>query len=78
MSSPGVGQVKNRVSSWSKDYHTPVATMDTDKILRITLTDETHTQKGDTKTCLLCGLSYYWRPIHSREHLGLTDSSKQV
>ena len=52
--------------------------MDTDKILRSTLTDETRTQKGDTKTCLLCGLSYYWRPIRCREHLGLTDSSKQV
>ena len=52
--------------------------MDTDKILRSTLTDETRTKKGDTKTCLICGLRYYWRPIRCREHLGLTDSSKQA
>ena len=52
--------------------------MDTDKILRSTLTEETRTQKGDTKICLLCGLSYFFRPIRCREHLGLTDSSKQV
>ncbi len=52
--------------------------MDTDKILRSTLTEETHTQKGDTKSCLLYGLSYFFRPIRFREHPGLTDSSKQV
>ncbi len=52
--------------------------MDTDKILRSTLTEETHTQKGDTKTCLLCGLTYFFMSIRCREHLGLTDSSKQV
>ena len=52
--------------------------MDTDKILRSTLTEETRTQKGDTKTCLLCGLSYFLTPIRCRENLGLTDSSKQV
>jgi hypothetical protein len=52
--------------------------MDTDKTLRRALTEETRTQKGDTKTCLLSGLSYFFRPIRCREHLGLTDSSKQV
>ena len=78
MSCPGVGKVTKTVPPWPKDYHTPVGTMDTDKILRSTLTDETRTHKGDTKTCLLCGLSDYWRPIRCREHLGLTDSSKQV
>ena len=52
--------------------------MDTNKILRGTLTEETLTQKGDTKTCLFSGLSYFLRPIHFRENLGLTDSSKQV
>ncbi len=52
--------------------------MDTNKILRSTLTEETRTQKGDTKTCLLGGLRYFLRPILSRENLGLTDSSKQV
>jgi hypothetical protein len=78
MSSPGVGKVTRAVQPWPKDYHTPVATMDTDKILRSTLTEETHTQKGDTKTCLLCRLSYFFRSIRCREHLGLTDSSKQV
>ncbi len=52
--------------------------MDTNKILRSTLTEETRMQKGDTKTCLLCGLSYFLRPIRCRENLGFTDSSKQV
>ena len=70
MSSPGGGKVTRAVQPWPKDYHTPVATMDTDKILRSTLTEETRTQKGDTKTCLLCGLSYFFRPIRCREHLG--------
>ena len=78
MSCPGAGKVTKAVPPWPKDYHTPVGTMDTDKILRSTLTDETRKHKGDTKTCLFCGLSYYWRPILCREHLGLTDSSKQV
>jgi hypothetical protein len=50
MSSPGTGKVTRPVQSWPKDYHTPVGTMDTDKILRSTLTEETRTQKGDTKT----------------------------
>jgi hypothetical protein len=48
-----------------------------DKILRSTRTEENHTQKGDTKICLLSGLSYFFSPIRCREHLGLTDSSKQ-
>jgi hypothetical protein len=52
-SSPGGGKVTRAVQPWSTDYHTPVATMDTNKILRSTLTEETRTQKGDTKTCLL-------------------------
>jgi hypothetical protein len=52
-SSPSGGKVTSAVPPWPKDYHTPVATMDTDKILRGTLTEETRTQKGDTKTCLL-------------------------
>ncbi len=77
MSSPGGGKVTRAVPPWSKDYHTPVTTIDTDKILRSTLTEETRTQKGDTKTCLICGLSYFFSPIRYREHLGLTDSSKQ-
>ena len=70
-SSPGDAKVTRAVQPWSKDYHPPVATMDTNKILRRTLTEETRTQKGDTKTCLLCGLSYFFRPIRCREHLGL-------
>ena len=78
MSSPGGGKVTRPVQPWPKDYHTPVATMDTDKILTSTLTEETHTQKGDTKTFLLYGFSYFFRPIRCREHLRFTDSSKQV
>ena len=44
----------------------------------VTSPKETHTQKGDTKTFLLYGLNYFLSPIHYRENLGLTDSSKQV
>ncbi len=65
MSSPGTGKVTKVVLPCPKDYHTPVGTMDTVKILRSTLTDDTRTQKGDTKTFLLCGLSYYWRSVMS-------------
>ena len=78
MSSPGPGKVTKVVSPWSKDYHTPVATMNTDKILKSTLTDESHNQKGDTKTCLFCGLSNYFRPIRSRDHLVMGSGSKKV
>ena len=31
-----------------------------------------------TKTCLLCGFSYFWRPSRGREYLGLTETSKPV
>jgi hypothetical protein len=34
--------------------------------------------KKDTKTFLLCGFRYFWRPIRCQEHLGLTETSKQV
>ena len=52
--------------------------METNDLLRSTLTDESHTHKGDQKTCLLYGLRYYWRPSRCRDHLGLPESSKQV
>jgi hypothetical protein len=43
MSSPGGGKVTRVVQPWPKDYHTPVTTMDSDKILRSTPTEETRT-----------------------------------
>jgi hypothetical protein len=67
MSSPGGEKVTRDVSPWSKDYHTPEATMDTDKILRSTLTEETHTQKGDTKTYLLSSRPCTTPSSHSRD-----------
>jgi hypothetical protein len=52
--------------------------METNDLLRSTLTDDSCTQKADQKTCLFCGLRYFWRPIRCRDHLGLLESSKQV
>ena len=52
--------------------------METNNLLRSTFTDDCRTQKGDQKTCLLCGLSYFWRPSRCRTHLGLAGSTKQV
>ena len=52
--------------------------METNNLLRSTLTEDCRTQKGDQRTCLLCGLSYFWRPSRCRTHLGLEGSTKQV
>ena len=41
--------------SKNKDYHTSVSRMDTKDLLSSTLTEESHTEKGETKTCLLYG-----------------------
>ncbi len=60
MSSPGGGKVTRTVQSWTKYYHTPVPTMDTNKILRGTITEETHTKKGDTKTWRFVDWSTFW------------------
>ena len=46
----GVVKVTRPESPWTKGYHATVASMDTNDFLRSTLTDETLTQKGDTKT----------------------------
>ena len=65
------------MSPWAKDNHTSVAELETNDLLRSTLTDESRAQKGDTRTCLLCGFNYFWRPIRGREQLGLPETSKQ-
>ena len=65
-------------SPWPEDYYTPVAEMDTNHILKSTLTGESRQQKGDSRTCLLCGFSYFFRPIRARYHLGLGNVSKKV
>ena len=78
MSSPGTVKVTRHVSPWSKDYHTSVTELETNDLLRSTLTDESHTEKSNKTTCLFCGFSYFWSPIHFREHLGITETSKQV
>ena len=41
-------------------------------LLTSTFTDDTRASTVTKKTCLLCGWTYYYRPIHCREHLGLT------
>ncbi len=78
MSSPGTSKTSRPMTPLPKDYHTAVSEMDTNNLLRSTLTDDCRTQKGDQRTCLICGLSYFWRPSRCRTHLGLAGSTKQV
>ena len=78
MSSPGTSKTSRPMTPLPKDYHTAVSEMDTNNLLRSTLTDDCRAQKGDQRTCLLCGLSYFWRPSRCRTHLGLAGSTKQV
>jgi hypothetical protein len=52
--------------------------MDTNHILKSTLTGESRQQKRDSRTCLFCGFSYFFKPIHTRYHLGLGRVSKKV
>ena len=78
MSSPDVTTGTRLEPPWSEDYHTTVEDMETNDLLKSTLTDESHKQKGDTKTCLFCGLSHYFRPVRSRDHLGVGNGSKKV
>jgi hypothetical protein len=65
-------------SPWPEDYYTPVAEMDTNHILKSTLTGESRQQKGESRICLFCGFSYFFRPIRARYHLGLGNVSKKV
>ena len=44
--------------------------METIDVLKSTITDESRKQKGDTKTCLFCGLRHYFRTVRSRDHQG--------
>ena len=52
--------------------------METNHILKSTLTGESRKEKGDTKTFLFCGFRYYSRPIRVRDHLNLGSVSKKV
>ena len=78
MSSPGVVQVNRPVPPLPKDYHTTVSAMVTKDLLRSTLTDESRTQQGESKTCLFYGHTYFWSPNRCRDHLEFVRSSKQV
>jgi hypothetical protein len=52
--------------------------MDTNHILKSRITGESRQEKGDSRTCLLCGFRYFFRPIRDRYHLGLGSVSKKV
>jgi hypothetical protein len=78
MSSSGGVKGHRQVQSLPEDYYTPVAEMETNHILKSTLTGESRQEKGDSKTCLFCGFSYYFRPIHAGDHLVLGSVSKKV
>ncbi len=55
-----------------EDYNTPVAEMETNHILKSTLTDESRQEKSDTKTCLNPG------NLRPGDHLVLGSVSKKV
>jgi hypothetical protein len=78
MSSPGTSKTSRPMSPLSKDYHTSESQMETNDLMRSTLTDECRTEKGDQKTCMICGFTHFWRPIPCRGHLGLPGSRKLV
>ena len=56
MSSPVTSKTSTPMPPLSKDYNRTVSEMETNDLLKSTLTDDSHTHKGDQKTCLLCGL----------------------
>ena len=78
MSSSGGAKSNRPAQPWSEDYKTPVAEMETNHILKSTLTGESRKEKGDTKTCLFCGFRYYFRSIRDRNHLVQGIDSKKV
>ena len=55
MSSPGGTKGHRQEQPLPEDYNTPVAEMETNHILKSTLTGESRQEKGDTKTCLRPG-----------------------
>jgi hypothetical protein len=65
MSSPVTSKTSRPIPPFPKDYHREVSEMETNNLLRSTFTDDCRTEKGDQKTCLLYGLSYFWRPTSS-------------
>ncbi len=69
---------KKSKPSWKKHSEKHLAQMETNHILKSTLTGESRQEKGDSKTCLFCGFIYYFRPIRDRDHLGLGNVSKKV
>ncbi len=52
MSSSGGAKGHRQEQPFSKDYNTPVPEMETNHILKSTLTGESRQEKADTKTCL--------------------------
>jgi hypothetical protein len=63
MSSPGTSKTSTPTPPLSKDYHRVVSEMETNDLLRSTLTDDSQTQKDDQKTCLVLDKKPY--PEHS-------------
>ncbi len=58
------------VPPWPKDYDTTVAEMKLPLLLASTFTDDTRASTVTKKTCLLCGWTYYNRPIRCRDTWG--------
>ncbi len=57
MSSLGGVKGHRQAQPLTEDYYTPVVEMETNHILKSTLTGESRQEKGDSKTCLFCGFT---------------------
>ena len=61
------------IQNLPQDYYKPVSEMKNKELCMSTLTEGSRPKSfGDKKICLLCGFQYYFRPILSKEHLGVT------
>jgi hypothetical protein len=58
--------------AWPKDYLTPPAQLLGKKLFLSTITAESRTDAGQNKTCLFCGLTYYYRPSNCEVHLDVS------
>jgi hypothetical protein len=58
--------------AWPKDYLTQPAQLLGKKLFLSTITAESRTDAGQNKTCLFCGLTYYYRPSNCEVHLDVS------
>ena len=63
----------------SQDFYKPVSELDDKELWMSTLTEGSRPKSfGENKICLLCGIQYYFRSSHNKEHLGVTYASVKM